>query len=346
MASDARLRQEHEEWSRTLTAPEADRWQGRIEGYGDAVNVLGAAPFVDATVAEFAANLARGCARFSHLRSQQRMRAYKRAARVRSVNAERNESILQDRAAGASIRKLAGRYGLTVGGIQHVLRGGSLTANHTPETAPSISANHTPRTCSIPTANHTPDRMVCRPPDPEQVSTTNNEVGAGPPPPHIRVAGGAVHAAPEREGAAPTDKAGGCGRGQPSHGAPAPAGATSHPLVTLPTETEPASGGATDSGPEPKVGEQVASLVVELAERHTAPTGNDKAPELPAGFGGLARAIREGTERAKANPDRLRTPEELAQAALDRDAAVRERDRLRVAEWYRAHPEHAPGELE
>ena len=54
---------------------------------------------------------ARGCARFSHLRSQQRMRAYKRAARVRSVNAERNESILQDRAAGLSQRRLAARYG-------------------------------------------------------------------------------------------------------------------------------------------------------------------------------------------------------------------------------------------
>ena len=132
-----------EEWSRTLTAPEADRWQGRIEGYGDAVNVLGAAPFVDATVAELAANLARGCARFSHLPSQQRMRAYKRAARVRSVNAERNESILQDRAAGASLRKLAARYGLTVGGVRAVI----VTAKKPPETAPSITAK-----------KHTPDR--------------------------------------------------------------------------------------------------------------------------------------------------------------------------------------------
>ena len=34
--------------------------------------------------------------------------------------------------------------------------------------------------------------------------------------------------------------------------APAPAGATPHPLVTLPTETEPASGGATTGEPEPK----------------------------------------------------------------------------------------------
>ena len=50
------------EWSRTLTDPEADRWQGQLKGYGDAVNVLGAAPFVDATVAEFAANLARAAA--------------------------------------------------------------------------------------------------------------------------------------------------------------------------------------------------------------------------------------------------------------------------------------------
>ena len=40
---------------------------------------------------------------------------------------------------------------------------------------------------------------------------------------------------------------------------------TSHPLVTLPTETEPASGSATDGGPEPKgpkVGERVAVVDV------------------------------------------------------------------------------------
>ena len=249
-----------EEWSRTLTAPEADRWQGRIEGYGDAVNVLGAAPFVDATVAELAANLARGCAKFSLLPSQQRMRAYKRAARVRSDNAERNESILQDRAAGASLRKLAARYGLTVGGVRAVL----VTAKKPPETAPSITAKSTPRTAVNLTAKSTPDRAFCRPsdPDPGHDSTTNNEVGTGPP---LKVASGPVHTEPEREGAAQTDKAGGCGRGQPSHGAPAPAGATSHPLVTLPTETEPASGSATDGGPEPKgpkVGERVAVVDV------------------------------------------------------------------------------------
>ena len=249
-----------EEWSRTLTAPEADRWQGRIEGYGDAVNVLGAAPFVDATVAELAANLARGCAKFSLLPSQQRMRAYKRAARVRSDNAERNESILQDRAAGASLRKLAARYGLTVGGVRAVL----VTAKKPPETAPSITAKSTPRTAVNLTAKSTPDRAFCRPsdPDPGHDSTTNNEVGTGPP---LEVAGGPVLVVTEREGAAQTDKAGGCGRGQPSHGAPAPAGATSHPLVTLPTETEPASGSATDGGPEPKgpkVGERVAVVDV------------------------------------------------------------------------------------
>ena len=143
------------EWSRTLTAPEADLWRARIEGYGDRVNRLGAAPFVDATVAELAANLARGCARFSHLRSQQRMRAYKRAARVRSVNAERNESILQDRAAGASLRKLAARYGLTVGGVRAVL----------------VTAKSTPRTAVNLTAKSTPGRAFCRPSDPDRSRT-------------------------------------------------------------------------------------------------------------------------------------------------------------------------------
>ena len=216
------------EWSRTLTAPEADRWRERIEVYGDRVNLLGAAPFIDATVSEFAATLARGCSRFSHLPSQQRMRAYKRAARVRSVNAERNESILQDRAAGLSQRRLAARYGVSRGCVEKVI----VSAKKPPETAPAITAKKPPRAAPISTAKKPPDRLLCRPSDPEHDSTTNNEVGAGPP---LKVAGGAVHAEPEREGAAQTDKAGGCGRGQPSHGAPAPAGATSHPLVTLPT---------------------------------------------------------------------------------------------------------------
>jgi hypothetical protein len=143
------------EWSRTLTAPEADRWRERIEVYGDRVNLLGAAPFIDATVAEFAANLARGCAKFSLLPSQQRMRAYKRAARVRSVNAERNESILQDRAAGASLRKLAARYGLTVGGVRAVL----------------VTAKSTPRTAVNLTAKSTPGRAFCRPSDPDRSRT-------------------------------------------------------------------------------------------------------------------------------------------------------------------------------
>ena len=246
------------EWSRTLTAPEADRWRERIEVYGDRVNRLGKAPFIDGTVAELAANLARGCARFSHLPSQQRMRAYKRAARVRSVNAERNESILQDRAAGLSQRRLAARYGVSRGCVEKVI----VSAKKPPETAPAITAKKPPRAAPISTAKKPPDRLLCRPSDPEQVSTTNNEVGTGPP---LKVAGGPVLVVTEREGAAPTDKAGGCGRGQPSHGAPAPAGATSHPLVTLPTETEPASGSATDGGPEPKgpkVGERVAVVDV------------------------------------------------------------------------------------
>ena len=314
------------EWSRTLTAPEADRWRERIEVYGDHVNRLGKAPFIDGTVAELAANLALGCARFSHLPSQQRMRAYKGAAKKRGKRRKELDAVLQHHAEGVSWRKIAALTGVPM----RTARRWVVSANGTPLETLILSANGTPLADRKTTANGTPDRAIdraiSRPPDPEQVSTTNNEVGAGPPP--GRVAGGAVHAAERERERSPHPPGGAVGGAEPP-----------------PTPVYP-DGGATDGGPEPKVGEQVASLVVELAERHTAPTGNDKAPELPAGFGGLARAIREGTERAKANPDRLRTPEELAQAALDRDAAVRERDRLRVAEWYRAHPEHAPGELE
>ena len=101
-------------------------------------------------MAEIAAWIARRCGRFSYSPDQQRRRAYQRAATVRTRNAERNQSILQDRAAGDSIRTLAGCYGLSIGGIQHVLRGAQQAANHTP-----ASTDHT-------AANHTLDRMVCR----------------------------------------------------------------------------------------------------------------------------------------------------------------------------------------
>ena len=250
------------EWSRTLTAPEADRWQGRIEGYGDRVNSLGAAPFIDATVAEFAANLARGCAKFSLLPSQQRRRAYLGAAKKRRKRRKELDAVLQHHAEGVSWRKIAALTGVPM----RTARRWVVTANGTPLASPILTASGTLLETPICTANGTPDRAIdraiSRPSDPEHNSTTNNEVGTGPP---LKVASGPVHAEPEREGAAQTDKAGGCGRGQPSHGAPAPAGATSHPLVTLPTETEPASGSATDGEPEPKgpkVGERVAVVDV------------------------------------------------------------------------------------
>ena len=101
-----------EEWSRTLTAPEADRWRERIEVYGDRVNRLGKAPFIDATVAELAANLARGCAKFSLLPSQQRMRAYLGAAKKRRERRKELEAVLQHHAEGVSWRKIAALTGV------------------------------------------------------------------------------------------------------------------------------------------------------------------------------------------------------------------------------------------
>ena len=324
-----------EQWRRTLTDPEIERWEGQLQGYADAVNVLTACPFTDATTAELAAALARGCGRFSLLPSQQRRRAYLGAAKKRRKRRKELEAVLQHHAEGVSWRKIAELTGVPM----RTARRWVSTANGTPLETPISTANGTPLADRNPTANGTPDRAISRLSDPEHASTTGE--GAGPPP--GRVAGGAVYDEHEREGE-PTDKAGGCGRGQPSLGAPAPVGATSHPRLTLPTETEPASGGTTDGGPEPKgpkVGEQLANVIAHLAERRTIP----RPAVVPSGSGseglqGLARAIREGAERARANPDRLRTPEERAQDALDRDAAVRERDRLRLAAWYMQHPEH------
>ena len=100
------------EWSRTLTAPEADRWRERIEVYGDRVNRLGKAPFIDATVAELAANLARGCAKFSLLPSQQRRRAYLGAAKKRRERRKELEAVLQHHAEGVSWRKIAALTGV------------------------------------------------------------------------------------------------------------------------------------------------------------------------------------------------------------------------------------------
>ena len=203
-------------------------------------------------------------ARLVHLMpSQQRRRAYLGAAKKRRERRKELEAVLQHHAEGVSWRKIAALTGVPM----RTARRWVVTANGTPLETLILSANGTPLADRKTTANGTPDRAIdraiSRPSDPEHDSTTNNEVGAGPP---LKVAGGAVHAEqPEREGEGATDKAGGCGRGQPSHGAPAPAGATSHPLVTLPTETEPASGSATDGGPEPKgpkVGERVAVVDV------------------------------------------------------------------------------------
>lgn len=119
------------EWSRTLTWDETTRWQSRLRGYADAVNRDArqiAAPMPDAYVPvpdihveEMCARIAGWCARFSHQRSQQRSRAYKRAESVRAANRYRDQAILRDRVAGDSLRVLAARYELSMGGVRWVL---------------------------------------------------------------------------------------------------------------------------------------------------------------------------------------------------------------------------------
>ena len=246
------------EWSRTLTDPETDRWEGQLKGYADRVNELTACPFTDATTTELAAALARGCGKFSLLPSQQRMRAYKRAAKVRERNAKRNASILHDRAAGVSIRKLAARYRLSRGGVLHVLQGGRSTANR-----PLVDN-------SISTANRTLERPVCRPS--ESSSITTDEVVSRPP---LEGAKGHVPAVSKRENEdAPNTKAGGGrGGGNPPFTATAPADATSHPGRTRPPETEAASGGAPRRGPEvgQRLDEVLQSLVDSKRSVHEVP---------------------------------------------------------------------------
>ena len=118
------------EWSRTLTNAERDRWHQRLTGYADAVVEL-VVELVEVdpwTVADVVYSVAFGCARFSHGRGEQRARAYKRAAKVREGNADRDAGIIRDRAAGVSQRKLAARYGLSRAGVRHILS----TANRPP----------------------------------------------------------------------------------------------------------------------------------------------------------------------------------------------------------------------
>ena len=245
------------------SVPETDRWEGQIKGYGDRVNELTACPFTDATTTELAAAIARGCGKFSHLRSQQRIRAYKRAAKVRERNAKRNESILHDRAAGVSIRKLAARYGLSRGGIEHVLQGAVPTANRTLVDNSPPTANRTPRPTPKPTANRTLERPVCRPrdsgamPPGEVVSRPSLEEGATGHVPTVSQR--------ENEGSAPTDMGGWVGEGDnPSINGPAPTNAASHPGNKRPPETEPASGGATRGVPE--VGQRLDEVLRSLVE--------------------------------------------------------------------------------
>ena len=260
------------EWSRTLTDPETDRWEGQLKGYADRVNELTACPFTDATTTELAAALARGCGKFSLLPSQQRMRAYTRAAKVRKRNAKRNASILHDRAAGVSIRKLAARYRLSRGGVLHVLQGGRSTANR-PLVDNSISTANRPLVDnSISTANRTLERPVCRPS--ESSSITTDEVVSRPPLEGAK-GHGPVVSKRENEDAPNTKAGGGRGRGNPPFiaTAPAPADATSHPGRTRPPETEAASGGAPKRGPEvgQRLDEMLRSLVDSKRSVHEVP---------------------------------------------------------------------------
>ena len=247
------------EWSRTLTDPETDRWEGQIKGYGDRVNELTACPFTDATTTELAAAIARGCGKFSHLRSQQRMRAYKRAAKARQQRASDREAVLQDHAAGLSIRKIAARRGLPKTTVHRMVS----TANGTLVDNSPPTANGTP--CSTPntTANGTLCRPVCRPrdsgamPPGEVVSRPSLEEGAT----------GHVPAVSQREneGSAPTDMGGWVGEGDNSSiNGPAPTNAASHPGNKRPPETEPASGGATKG--VPKVGQRLDEVLRSLVD--------------------------------------------------------------------------------
>ena len=231
------------EWSRTLTDPETDRWEGQIKGYGDRVNELTACPFTDATTTELAAAIARGCGKFSHLRSQQRMRAYKRAAKARQQRASDREAVLQDHAAGLSIRKIAARRGLP-----------KTTVHRMVSTANGTLVDNSP-----PTANGT----LCRPrdsgamPPGEVVSRPSLEEGAT----------GHVPAVSQREneGSAPTDMGGWVGEGDNSSiNGPAPTNAASHPGNKRPLETEPASGGATRG--VPKVGQRLDEVLRSLVD--------------------------------------------------------------------------------
>ena len=255
-----------DEWRRTLTDDETARWEGRLQGYADAVNLAAPCPFTDATPAEIAAGIARGCGKFSYLSSQQRLRAYRRAARVRSRNAERNEAILSDHAVGVSERKLAARYKLSRGGIRAIVATAKspLVDNSIP------TAKSPPHGTPIATAKSPPWRPVCRPRNPEAIPP--DEVVCRSPLEGAQAHGPAVS---KRENeAALTDKAGWVREGgNPSLAATAPASATSHPGRPRPPETEAASGGAPRRGPEvgQRLDEMLRSLVDSKRSVHEVP---------------------------------------------------------------------------
>ena len=267
-----------DEWRRTLTDDETTRWEGRLQGYADAVNLAAPCPFTDDTPAEIAAALARGCGKFSLLPSQQRMRAYKRAAKAREKRASDREAVLQDHAAGLSIRKIAARRGVPRSTVQRMIS----TANGTLVDNSLSTANGTP--CATPktTANGTLSRPVCRPRDPK--GSCDIDQAGGLPLPQRRGDGPTGASAftlannpkpkvGEQKGSKPTDKAGGCGRGQPSPTVIAPPDATSHPLVKRPPATEPASGCVTIGDPEvgQRLDEVLRSLVNSKRSVHEGP---------------------------------------------------------------------------
>ena len=89
------------EWSRTLNPTETEAWANKLGGYAEAINAAAGPAALDRTYCyEVGQRIGWRCGRFDHHPAHQKRAAYRRAAKAREKNADRNAGIFRTASPG------------------------------------------------------------------------------------------------------------------------------------------------------------------------------------------------------------------------------------------------------